>query len=242
MCRHLAYVGPPIALGEMLVRPPHCLVDQARHARYQSSGDENPDGWGVGWFDEQGCPQRHRSATPIWSDPEADRLGREVTSGDFVAAVRLASPGAAIDARGNAPFVADGRWLFSFNGIVEGFGEEVGDELRALLSVERRSGIEGDSDSEVLFALVLDGLDAGRPPPDALADVVATVEERAAGRLNLLLSTRGATAATVVGNSLFHLGASLVASEPLDDDPSWERLADRVVVRSDGADLVVQAL
>jgi len=242
MCRHLAYVGSPIALGAVLSKPEHSLVDQARGARYQSSGTKNPDGWGVGWFDDGATAQRHRSATPIWDDPALRDLADGVVASDVVAAVRLASPGSPVEESGNAPFVADGRWFFSLNGVVDDYREGVGDELRALVSERRRAEIEGESDAELLFALVLDCLDAGRRPPDALADVVTTVEARTTGRLNLLLSERGATAATAVGNSLFRRDAGLVASEPLDESPDWERLADRTVLTLDGSHVSEESL
>jgi gamma-glutamyl hercynylcysteine S-oxide hydrolase len=241
MCRHLAYVGPPVALGTLLSAPEHSLVDQARHARYQTSGSSNPDGWGVAWFDERGCVERHRTATSMWDDPDLDRLA-DLEVCDVMAAVRLASPGSPVTESGNAPFVADGRWLFSLNGIVDGFHDGVGDELRALVSERRRSGIEGDADTEVLFALALEQLDAGRPPAAALAEVVDAVESRTTGRLNMLLSERGMTAATAVGNSLFTCGPSLIASEPLDDAAEWERVDDRRVLTTDGAHLHVEAL
>ena len=242
MCRHLAYVGPPVALGTLLVDPEHSLVDQARHARFQSSGTENPDGWGVGGFDAGGRPDRHRTSTPIWDDPELAALARGVRAGDVVAAVRLASPGSPVEDSGNAPFVADGRWLFSLNGVVDGYHDGVGDALRALVSDRRRADVEGESDSEVLFALALDGIDAGRSPADSLAQLVAEVERRATARLNILLSEPGRTVATAVGNSLFHRGPTLVASEPLDDEPGWERVGDRTVLTTDGVELTTASL
>jgi len=242
VCRHLAYIGPPSTLGSLLIDPDHSLVDQARHARFQSSGASNPDGWGVGWYDGEGATHRHRTATPIWDDPELSRLSTREHAGVAVAAVRLASPGAPLEASGNAPFVADNRWLFSLNGIVDGFADGVGDDLRARVSPSRSAGIEGRSDSEVLFALVLDRLDAGIPAVDALADVIGTVEARTTGRLNLLLADDRTVSASAVGNSLFHLGARVVASEPLDDAEHWEPVADRTVVGTDGAELRASSL
>ncbi|HEY8217500.1 MAG TPA: class II glutamine amidotransferase [Acidimicrobiia bacterium] len=242
MCRHLAYVGPPVPLAALLTQPPHSLVAQARRPKEQVSGNDNPDGWGVGWVDDDGRAHRHRSSTPIWVDPALDDLAESVVTSDVLGAARLASPGSKVEESGNAPFVADGRWFFSLNGCVEGYHHGVGDELRALVTERRRACIEGESDSEVLFALALDRLDAGRTAADALADVVCTIEERTTGRLNLLLTECGAIAATAVGNSLHHCGAALVASEPLDEAPGWERIPDRSVVTSDGADLVVTAL
>jgi glutamine amidotransferase len=239
MCRHFAFVSStPRRLGGALSDAPHALVEQARCPRHQTSGDSNPDGWGVGWFDADGAVQRHRSALPIWDDPEVERLG-SITTTAALGAVRLASPGATITESGSAPFT-DGEWLFSLNGLVEGYYDGVGDELRALTTAARLAEVDGDADTEVLFALTLDRLDAGARPTDALLDVVRLVEERTTGRLNLLLTDGRIVAGTAWGNSLFR-GSEYVASEPLDDEPGWRRIPDRSVIVHDvaGTEVVV---
>jgi gamma-glutamyl hercynylcysteine S-oxide hydrolase len=239
MCRHLAYLGPPVALHEMLFGAPHALCEQALGPRHQTSGDSNPDGWGVGWYvNGQREPNRYRTVTPIWEDREFADAARVIESGAFVAAARLASPGATIEDTGNAPFFS-GPWLFSLNGAVGGFTKGVGDELRAGLSATRLAGIEGDSDSEVLFALTLDRLDAGDAPAAALSYVVDRVTNITKARLNMLLSDGHLLAATRVGNSLFVHGAT-VASEPLDAEPGWREVPEGSVVfaMAEGADNV----
>jgi glutamine amidotransferase len=240
MCRHVAYVGPPTVLSTLLYDTPRSLLVQGRHSLHQSSGPENPDGFGVGWWERSITdePARYRTATPIWLDQSFPSIARVVTTDAFVAAVRLASPGLPVEESGNAPFRA-GRWLFSLNGYVRGFGEGDGSverELRAQISPERLAGIEGASDSEALFALTLDRLDGGTAPGDALADVVALVERGTGGRLNLLLSDGERIAATAAGNSLFECAAAeriVVASEPLDGDPAWTEVPDRTLVTAD---------
>jgi gamma-glutamyl hercynylcysteine S-oxide hydrolase len=220
MCRHLAYLGPPVTLHQLLFAAPHSLCGQARTPLHQTSGETNPDGWGVGWYvngaDE---PSRHRTVTQIWDDTQFADESRTIDTGAFLGAARLASPGATIDPSGNAPFVS-GPWLFSLNGAVGGFRKGVDDQLRAKLSPERLAGIEGDSDSEVLFALALDRLGAGDPPGAALSSVVEQVTGLTKGRLNMLLTDGHQLAATRYGNSLFVRGATIV-SEPLDDDAGW---------------------
>jgi glutamine amidotransferase len=229
MCRHLAYLGPPVALHRLLFGAPHSVCEQARAPRHQTSGNSNPDGWGVGWY-QNGArePSRYRTVTPIWDDTDFADASRVVESGAFVGAARLASPGAAIDDTGNAPFVS-GPWLFSLNGAVGGFRKGVGDQLRAGVSATRLAGIEGDSDSEVLFALTLDRLDAGDLPAAALSNVVDQVIGITKGRLNMLLTDGRRLAATRLGNSLFVRGATVV-SEPLDDEPGWREVPDGSVV------------
>ena len=91
----------------------------------------------------------------------------------------------------------------------------------------------GRSDSEVLFAMVLDRIDTGAPAADALAGVVDEVGALAGGRFNLLLSDGETITATRHGCSLFALTGDdrvLVASEPLDDDPGWYAIPERSVV------------
>jgi glutamine amidotransferase len=229
MCRHLAYVGEPTSLHELLYDAPHALAKQAECPRHQKSGDTNPDGWGVAWYlSGLAEPERHRSVTPMWDDVDFEATSRSIECSAVVAAARLASPGATIDVSGNAPFVS-GRWAFSLNGIVHGFTEGVGEELRARVEPGRLAAIEGDADTEVLFAMVLQLLDAGTPPADALQQVVHDVLAITTGRLNLLLSDGAAVYATRCGNSLFRRGPVIV-SEPLDDQPEWIEVPDGAVV------------
>jgi glutamine amidotransferase len=229
MCRHLAYLGPEIALRSLLHDAPHALVDQARAPKLQTSGKDNPDGWGVAW--DRGPVERYRSALPMWEDAA---VAGDERSTFVLAAARYASPGSVRDARNAAPFV-DGRWVFSLNGYVSAFRDGFGDVLRALLSPARRKALEGDTDSEVVFALILDRLEDGAGPGEALADVTRIVRAESTGALNLLLSDGEQLAATALGNSLFIRtdSALVVASEPLDGGESWVEVDTGSLVEND---------
>jgi glutamine amidotransferase len=249
MCRHLAYLGPDRSLASLLYEPPHSLEEQSVRPRRQREGAQNVDGWGVGWWDPAVRPEpaRYRTATPIGADDGFRSVAEVVRAGAVVAAVRNASPGFPIVATGSAPFTS-GPWCFSLNGFVAGFRDGLGEELRRAVTPERAAGIEGVSDTEVLFALVLDLLDDGVPPADALACVVARVRPDAPdSRLNLLLGDGRAITAVACGNSLAVLrggtlaaGGVLVASEPLDDDAGWEVVPDgsAVLARQDDHQVV----
>ena len=236
MCRHLAYLGPPLALDALLLRPSHSLLEQATAPRHQIGTHDNPDGFGVGWYADDGSPpERYRTAKPMWADERFPPLATQTRSGAVLAAVRNATPGSVIDVSGNAPFTS-GPYLFSHNGYVAGYRAGVADELRARTSSRRLAGIDGDTDSEALFALVLDRLDEGRRAVDALVATVATANGLGGGYLNLLLTDGRSIAATAVGNSLFVLDredARVVASEPFDDDPAWQAVPDRSAVIAD---------
>ncbi len=237
MCRHLAYVGPPVTLEKLIVKPKHSLLQQSFAPRYQTHGTINADGFGVGWYDRDKRvePARYRTTRQIWADLSFASIAGLVSSNAVLAAVRSASPGMPVEETSTPPFT-EGPWLFSHNGFVPGFRSGVGRELRRKVSETRAHGILGATDSELLFALVLDRLDAGTPPADALVSVVDLVEELTTARLNLLVTDGERIAATACRNSLFVFddrqltGAVVVASEPYDDDAGWEVVKDGSVV------------
>ncbi len=237
MCRHLAYVGPSVTLEKLIIKPEHSLLQQSFAPRFQTHGTINADGFGVGWYDrdKRAEPARYRTTRPIWADASFASVAGLVTSNTVLAAVRSASPGMAIEETSTPPFT-EGSWLFSHNGFVPGFGAGVGRTLRRKVSETRVHAMAGATDSELLFALVLDRLDAGAPPADALVAVIGLVEELTTARLNLLLTDGERVAATACRNSLFVFddrqltGAVVIASEPYDDDPSWEVVEDGSVV------------
>jgi glutamine amidotransferase len=238
MCRHLAYLGPSRTLASLLHEPAQSLEVQSWKPRRQREGAMNADGWGVGWWDRAARPEpaRYRTASPMWTDRSFRSVAELTRSEAIVAAVRSATPPSPIVATGNAPFT-HGPWLFSLNGFVTGFRNGIGETLRRSLTPEHAAAIDGSSDSEVLFALVLDELAAGSKPADALRRVTHRVLELTTGKVNLLLADGTEITATTCGNSLATLtgtglaaGGVLVASEPLDDDPAWVEVPDGSVV------------
>src|SRR3954454_1657766 len=170
----------------------------------------------------------------MWSDGWFASLAGVVEAGAVVAAVRSATPPLPVEESGCAPFSA-GPWLFSHNGAVEGWSSGVNVSLRRQVSATRSAAVEGATDSEVLFALALDRLDDGVAPADALRAVVEQVAEGPGGRLNLLLCDGVSAIATTFGDTLSVRtgdGATVVASEPFDDDPSWVAVPDCSVVEA----------
>ncbi|MFE3068666.1 ergothioneine biosynthesis protein EgtC [Streptomyces sp. NPDC059247] len=245
MCRHIAYVGTPVALGELLVRPPHGLLRQSWEPRAQTSGVVNADGFGVGWYAEgDPVPARYRRAGPIWGDLSFADLARVVRSGALLAAVRGATlPGADGEAAA-APFAA-GPWLFSHNGAVADWYDALV-PLAATLGAGELLRMEARTDAALLWALVLHRLRAGDEPGRALADTVREVAAAAPGAgLNLLLTDGERISATAWGNSLWYLtghGRTVVASEPYDDDPRWRAVPGRTLVTATRDDVTLTPL
>src|SRR3954465_12963661 len=118
MCRHLAWLGQPRSLAELVLDPPSSLLVQSYAPPRQRYGTVNADGWGVGFYvaDRRG-PVRWRSARPLWADPSFASVAPVLRSGCVLAAVRSATVGMPLEESATAPFT-DGRWLLSHNGRV----------------------------------------------------------------------------------------------------------------------------
>ncbi len=245
MCRHLAYLGCPLALRELITEPTFGLYRQSWAPRMQRYGTVNADGFGVGWYaQDDPVPARYRRAGPIWSDPSFADLARVVRSGAVLAAVRSATDGCAPGEAAAAPFAAD-RWLFSHNGAVQGWPDGLG-SVAGLLPPAELLSLEARTDSALLWALVLHRLRAGAGLGEALAGTVADVAARTDARLNLLLTDGTEVAATTYGDTLFHQSRPgdgvLVASEPADDDPDWVPVPDRSLLLATTEGVTVRPL
>ncbi|GGW46639.1 gamma-glutamyl-hercynylcysteine sulfoxide hydrolase [Streptomyces lucensis JCM 4490] len=246
MCRHLAYLGPEVPLGRLLVEPPHSLLRQSWAPRRQRYGTVNADGFGVGWYaSPDPLPARYRRAGPIWADLSFADLVRVVRSGAVLAAVRDATLAGADAEAAAAPF-ASGRWLFSHNGAIAGWPDAAAPLVSALPPVELLS-LQARTDSAFVWALVLHRLRAGEDPAEALGETVRQFAGAApASRLNLLLTDGETITATAWGDTLWYRAepgrGTVVASEPYDDDPLWQEVPDRTVLTASRAGVLLAPL
>ncbi|MEU3922940.1 ergothioneine biosynthesis protein EgtC [Streptomyces sp. NPDC029004] len=246
MCRHIAFLGPPLPLRQLLVEPAHGLFRQSWAPRHQRHGTVNADGFGVGWYAEgDPVPARYRRPGPIWADLSFADLARVVRSGALLAAVRDATEAGADGEAAAAPFAA-GTWLFSHNGAVKGWPGSLAPLALTLPAAELLS-LEARCDSALVWALVLHRLRDGDELGQALADTVREVGEAAPGsRLNLLLTDGETVAATAWGDTLWYLAEpgrrTVVASEPYDDDPHWREVPDRTLLAATRTDVLLTPL
>ncbi|MFH9264850.1 MULTISPECIES: ergothioneine biosynthesis protein EgtC [unclassified Streptomyces] len=246
MCRHIAYVGEPVALGDILLRPPHALVRQSWAPRRQRYGTVNADGFGVGWYaDGDPVPGRYRRQGPIWGDETFTDLARVVRSTALLAAVRDATEAGADGEAAAAPYTG-GRRLFSHNGMVRGWPGSLADAA-AVLPAERLLSLAARNDSALIWALIRHRTDAGDDLPRAVAETVREVAAAAPGsRLNLLLTDGETITATAWGDTLWYLTTpgrrTAVASEPYDDDPLWREVPDRTLLVATSTDVLLTPL
>lgn len=243
MCRHMAYVGPPVRVGDLLVDPENGLFRQSWAPRSQRNGTVNADGFGVGWYaDGETEPARYRRRGPIWSDLTFADLARVIRTEALLAAVRNATlPGADGEAA-TAPFTS-GPWLFSHNGALTGWPDSMA-ALASGLPADALLRLEARCDSALIWALVAHRLRAGREIRAALARTVTELHHAAPGSgLNLLLTDGRSIAGTAWGDSLFYRrhpgGGVSVGSEPYDADPGWREVPDGSLLWATSTDVTV---
>lgn len=251
MCRLLAYLGPPIALGRIVSEPEHSLIVQSYKPREMTSGTVNADGFGFAWYDRARRPEPYlyRHYLPIWSDENLDSLGAYVVSDCILANVRSATPGQSLGLLNTQPFLS-GPLAVVHNGFVEDFRAMLHGPLRRSLDDDAYGAIRGTTDSEHLFAWLLphlrggpslaEGLRAGLRAlltlvPEAkmtLNFIVTDGERLVASRLAIGVATP--TLYVLADHERFP-GAALIASEPLFDDDAWTAIPEGSLISIDHA-------
>src|SRR5215212_2518289 len=183
----VAYLGgPQVTLSSVVLEPEHSLLVQSYAPKEMLSGVVNADGFGVGWYVPQidDEPAVYRSDSPLWSDRSLVGISPKIQARTIFAAVRSATPGLPVEESGVPPF-SSGPFMFAHNGAIEDFRRTAMRPLRDALSDESYAGLLGTTDSETVFAGLLDRL---REAPGDLAGATAdTVRHVSAvcGRLGI---------------------------------------------------------
>jgi glutamine amidotransferase len=244
MCRHLAYLGPPVSLASLMLDPPHSLYRQSwAPTDMRGGGSVNADGFGFGYYQE-GAPVRYRRSVPIWADESLPGLARSIRSGAVLAAVRNGTVGMPLSEPAVAPFIRDG-WLFSHNGLVSGWPGSVS-KLAEQLPVSELLTLDAPMDSALLWALIQDRMYAGRSAAEAVASVVMEVAAVAPeSRLNLLLTDGEQIVATTWTHSHWVRRTAesvAVSSEPWAADDGWEPVPDHSLLLASRTTLAITPL
>lgn len=156
MCRLLAYLGTPIIVDKLLYQPKNSLVNQSVNAK-EIEEPLNGDGFGIGWYvselhDE---PCTFVSVNPAWSNRNLRNLAPKIQTECFFAHVRAASVGEVSESNCH-PFQYR-NLLMMHNGGVENFSR-IKRKIREPLTDELYNWIKGQTDSEHLFAFLLNHL------------------------------------------------------------------------------------
>ncbi len=184
MCRFTLYLGPSIKLSSLVVEPEHSIITQS----FRSKSQEEPlngDGFGIAWYAPgvSDTPALFRSVTPAWNNTNLLDLARVVQSPVILAHVRAATKLGGPSEANCHPF-RSGRYAFMHNGHIGEFARVRRSLLQGVCDAAF-DGIHGSTDSEHLFALVVDELhrrgtyDRGgvQAMAEALAAAIARVQE-----------------------------------------------------------------
>lgn len=237
-------------MKELWFSGPHDLVVQSYAPREMNGALLNADGFGMAWYTPAASsPALYRTVLPLWGDDNVPRMAPHLVTPCAIANVRSATPGMGIQTSNVSPF-ARGDWAFTHNGVVRGCRGPLGRRLRALLDDDRYAAIDGNTDSELVFALTLGALEAKPDEPAAalramLELVTRAVRDEGVSALLSLVLTDGRWLVAVrhaidaQAPSLYaRIGEEGVelASEPF-DERGWEPVppGTMVVVDPEGA-------
>lgn len=231
MCRLLAYKGTPIIIDQLLYQPKNSLINQSINAR-EIEEPLNGDGFGIGWYvpELNYEPITFVSVNPAWSNRNLRNLAPKIKTDCMVAHVRAASVGDVSESNCH-PFQYK-NILMAHNGGIEEF-QKVKRKIREPLTDELYNWIKGQTDSEHIFALVLDNLFKNHQvvSPDAVVDSF----EKTFVTIKKLMSENGITEAAYL-NMVFTNGLFLVATRYV-SDPKEEPLT---LYHSEGSRYVVE--
>jgi predicted glutamine amidotransferase len=159
-----------------LLDAPDSLSEQSRR---------NPDGTGLGIFDDHAQPHLYKEPIAAWQDAAFATEAHRMTGTTVIAHVRYATTGS-LDIRNTHPFLQDGR-IFAHNGVVEGL-DVIDERLRKVGAADL---VLGDTDSERVFALISASIRAR--DGDITAGITGAMQWLAAHvpvyAVNVLLST-----------------------------------------------------
>ena len=212
----------------------------------QRLSEEHPHGWGLAVSTRERGWEHHRHLAPAHESERFRGLADVLRGEMLIAHVRKATVGG-VSCENTHPF-RQGAWVFAHNGTIGAV-----EELRSRASRERLAEIEGQTDSEVLFAFLLTALDVpGRDREAALARACSTLRRPEVGTSNFLLSDGATLYAHRSGRTLFTLlrghqeapplaaadvlrrrrVAVLIASEPMTDEP-WRGVEEGALLAID---------
>lgn len=180
MCRLFGLSAAPdrIHATFWLLDAPDSLARQSR---------AEPDGVGLGTFAPDGTPTVYKRPIAAYEDDGFAREARELESATFIAHIRYATTGA-LTPPNTHPFAQDGR-LLAHNGVVEGL-DRLDEKIAAELGTGPETLVQGQTDSERVFALITAYARQGRDTARAILDAVGWIGANLpVFAINLVLTT-----------------------------------------------------
>ena len=231
MCRLLAYRGTSIIINDLLYKPKNSLINQSLHAR-EIEEPLNGDGFGIGWYvpEVDNEPVTFVSVNPAWSNRNLRNLAPKVSTQCMIAHVRAASVGEVSESNCH-PFQYK-NLLMAHNGGIESF-PLVKRKLRDPLSDEMYNWIKGQTDSEHIFAYLVNYLNTNHKT--ATTDTVGDAFEHTFNFIKKIMAETGITEPAYLNMAV--TDGSFIVGTRWCSDPKEEPLT---MYHSEGSRYVVE--
>ena len=135
------------------MEPKHSLYRQSWEPEEMEEAVLNADGFGFAWLNPSKQTTIYTDTRPIWSDTNLSSLCESLFSAYWLANVRSATPGQQITQSNTHPFKIN-QIIFTHNGYIEDFNPKIRSIFHDILDASIQAEIQGNTDSEYLFALL----------------------------------------------------------------------------------------
>ena len=153
MCRHIGYIGKKKDLNSILLKHKHSLIELAYKPKHMQEAKLNADGFGIAWKNKSNF-ELYKSNLPIWNDLNLKSLSKSITSSLVLGNVRSAT---IIENQGyfnTHPFNYK-NYIFSHNGYIKDYNSVTKNRLYKNLNSKFKALIKGNTDSELIFILLM---------------------------------------------------------------------------------------
>lgn len=147
--------------------------------RFKGFASWNPDGWGIGWY-EEGKPKIFKEGISALDSNKFSTFSKKVRSKIIITHVRKGTEGESSE-RNSHPF-RYGNWIFAHNGSVNR------EYLLPLLKEEYKNNLKGETDSEVYFYYLIQCIEENKDIVEGIKKAMNKVMESSYKGLNFLLS------------------------------------------------------
>jgi len=209
------------------------MLVQSYKPKELNSAVLNGDGFGLGWHAaNQSEPFVYRNILPMWNDRSLDDLCRYIQTTNFVVNLRSATNKMPVDISNCQP-LKYGQMLFVHNGLIENFFESIQRPIRQKLCDQAYRSIQGLTDSEHIFALLVHHLET-QPGIDLAEALHQTIK--------LLASMANAAGVRIAANIILSTPERLIALRYDNQQPApslyllknSSRFPDSIILSSEG--------
>jgi len=148
--------------------------------KFKKYGNSNPDGWGIGWYENSKPLIFKQPLATTDEDSKYDEYKREVKSDIILTHVRPGTHGS--NAFENAHPFNYKNYIFAHNGIVEKA------YIASKLKKEYKTLIQGQTDSEVYFYFIIQNIEEKNDIIEGIRSSIKIISQANNGGLNFLLS------------------------------------------------------